>query len=147
MNIFSCTKEAYTFCELGCTRVVMSFIVSVHSRFGRTVFTKDKNEDRIAYIQLWRASCARVIRASVGPDLSHIHHYLPRVMHNDFTGDDNVQYNHHIKNCRMAFWANDSNGAWTRDNTVQKNLEAKFVDCKVGSMVVALDRMFLGNLM
>ena len=90
INLFSGSKDAYTFCELGCTNAGMSFIVSAHSRFGRTVFAIDMDEDRIAYIQLWRGSCAKVNE----PDLRHVRHYLPRVMHKDFTGDSDMQYNH-----------------------------------------------------
>ena len=72
--------------------------------------------------------------------------YLPRVIHTDFTTFDSPEFNHHIRNRRVVFWANNYSGAWTRGNSVQADLERVIGECNVGSIVVALDRMFQSDL-
>lgn len=145
MGLLSRSMDNYTFVELGCARAVMSFIVSAHSALGRAVFALENDQERYDYAAGWRDTCFRALRAT-GLDGRLLRQYLPRVIHTDFTTLGSREFIHHLRNRRVVFWANNYNGAWSRDNSVQADLERLIGVCKVGSIVVSLDRMFQSDL-
>lgn len=137
-------NSEHTFCELGSARTVMTYIVKAFSLNARAAFAFENDRERCAYARLWSWLCSNRMRDS-GFDRASIQHYLPRIKCADFTKDGDAEFDYHIRTRKMAFWANNDKGAWSKDNDVQNRLEAKIDSCKPGSLVLSFDRMFLRN--
>jgi hypothetical protein len=131
----------HTFCELGCARATMSFLAASLSEKARSVVAIEIERTRYDYAVAWRSACQE--------ELSHFSgrtsQYLPSLRHMSFSSRTDTLYNFHLSHRKMIFWANNYNGVWSGDDT-QETLEDRIRHCKIGSVVVAFDRMFRDDL-
>ena len=67
---------------------------------------------------------------------------LPIVRHGDFTTDSVPEFERSIRNRRLLIYLNNYNGALSGLGGPQDGLEKKLRNCKVGSIVIALDNFF-----
>ena len=125
----------HTVIELGCGPGIFSIAASAFSRRARSVIAIDNEPSRISRLLSWICSIKRSMENNPQP------RRYPTVRLGDFTTDEISCYNHAIQSRKVIIYLNNYCGALTGGD-VQRKLEIKLACCCVGSVVLALDRLF-----
>ena len=121
--------------ELGSGRGLFSVMASAISPKARTVIAVEVDQERVGRMEQW----IRAIRSNDSVDVES-RYRLPVLCHGDFCGSTIRPLDRAIRGRRVMIYCNNAGQVWSGD--IQTNLEKKLGDCKLGSILISLDKFF-----